>query len=255
MSVSASHRIPAIERMMEVLLQLERARGRPTVKDLATSCGVPRTTVYRILNSLEAHRMVVRSGNDGGYQLGSRLLTLAARVPHGTEWRSLAENAQPWLERLAGETGETAKLSVLDDTEALCVAVAQGPSVVALASLLGGHYPLHAGAASKVLLAAMAPRPRDALLASPLPRYTERTVTDPRALRSELARVRRLGWAEDTGEHNLSVHALAAPVHDAQGKVVAAVSLAFLANKPAAMRETFREAVCRTAAAVPGAPG
>jgi DNA-binding IclR family transcriptional regulator len=250
MSPSAVHRVPVIERMMDVLDQLERARGQPTVKDLATSCGVPRSTVYRILNTLEAHRMVVRGDNKGGYQLGSRLLALAAHVPHGTEWRRLAEFAQPWLERLAAETGETAKLSVLEDMAALCVAVAPGPSTIALAALVGGRYPLHAGAASKVLLAAMVRPACEAFLATTLPRYTARTITDTRALGRELARVRRLGWAEDTGEHNLSVHAIAAPVRDGQGGVVAALSLAYLADRPAAVREAFRDAVCRTAAAI-----
>jgi len=250
MTVVAPHRVPAIERMMEVLDRLERARGWPTVKDLATSCGVPRTTVYRILNTLEAHRMVVRGGDEGGYQLGSRLLALAARVPHGTEWRRLARSVQPWLQRLAAETGETAKLSVLDGDAALCVAVAPGPSTIALAALQGARFPLHAGAASKVLLAAIERPARDAFLAVPLPRFTARTITDSRALSRELARVRRVGWAEDTGEHNLSVHAVAAPVRDDAGGVIAALSLAYLADQPVAAREMFRDAVCRTAAAI-----
>ena len=236
--------------MMDVLGQLERTRGRLTVSDLTTSCAVPRTTVYRILNTLEAHRMVVRSGSEGGYQLGSRLLALAARVPHGSEWQRLAESVQPWLQRLAAETGETTKLSVLDDSAALCVAVAPGPSTVALAAMIGGRHPLHAGAASKVLLAAMARPTRDAFLAKALPRFTARTITDARALSRELARVRRLGWAEDTGEHNLSVRAVAAPVRDGDGAVVAALSLAYLADRPAAVREAFRDAVCRTAATI-----
>src|SRR5277367_4411287 len=123
-----THRIPVIDRMMEILAQLERSQGRPTVRDLATSSGVPRTTVYRILNTLEAHGIVVRTGNDGGYQLGSRLLAMAASVPQGTQWRGMAEVAQPWLDRLASETGQTTKLSVVDADAALCVAVSQGHS-------------------------------------------------------------------------------------------------------------------------------
>jgi DNA-binding IclR family transcriptional regulator len=83
-----------------------------------------------------------------------------------------------------------------------------------------------------------------------LARYTASTVTDPRTLAIELRRVRRQGWAEDYGEHNMSAHAVAAPVHDVEGNVVAALSLAFLADKPATVRETLRETVCRTAASL-----
>jgi DNA-binding IclR family transcriptional regulator len=244
--MSVAHRIPVIERMMDVLAHLERAEGRRSIRDLATSSGVPRSTVYRILNTLEAHRMVVRAGTDG-YQLGSRLLSLAARVPRGSEWQRLAESAQPFLQRLADETGETTKLSVLDADAALCVAVAQGPMPFAVAAALGGRYPLHAGAASKVLLAAMDPAP---VLATPLEAYTSRTITDAAALRSQLARIRRQGWAEDTGEHSLSIRAVAAPVRDAAGRIVAALSVAHFADRPASDRQRYRDAVCRTAAAM-----
>ena len=248
--MSAAHRIPVIERMMDVLAHLERAEDRPTVRDLAASSGVPRTTVYRILNTLEAHGLVVRAGTEGGYQLGARLLTLAARVPQGSEWQRLADAARAALQRLASDTGQTAKLSVLDAREAFCVAVVQGSSRFATAPLLGGRYPLHAGAASKILLAAMEPAACDAVLAGPLEQFTARTLTDPLLLRRQLARIRRQGWAEDTGEHSLSVRAVAAPMRDPAGRVVAALSIAHLADRGTDDRLRYRDAVCREAAEV-----
>ena len=247
--MSALHRVPVIERMMDVLGQLERAEGRPTVNDLATSSGVPRSTVYRILNTLEAHRLVVRSGK-GGYQLGSRLVTLAARVPHGAEWERMASLAQPWLQRLAAETGETSKLSVLDGDAALCVAVAQGSASFAAAAMLGGRYPLHAGAASKVLFAAMASEAREVVLAGRLERLTDHTMVDPAALRLHLAQVREQGWAVDVGEHSVSIQAVAAPVRGPKTGVVAAISIAHFAGHTAATRARYCDAVCRCAEAV-----
>src|SRR6516165_3973776 len=250
-----AHRVPVIERMVDVLTHLERADGHPTVRDLATSSGVPRSTVYRILNTLEAHRFVVRAGNDGGYQLGSRLVTLAASVPGGAQWQRLAETSQPWLQRLASEVGETAKLSVLDGDAALCIAVARGSSPFTVAAIRGGRYPLHAGAASKILLSAMRADQRDAILASPLASYTPSTISDARLLREELARVRRYGFAEDRGEHNANIAAVAAPVVDSAGNVVAAVSIAHFADRGAADLLRFRDAVCRTARSIVLAPG
>jgi DNA-binding IclR family transcriptional regulator len=246
--MSLAHRVPVIDRMMEVLARLETAAGHPTVRDLAASCGVPRTTVYRILNTLESHGLVVRTGNGGGYQLGSRFLTLAARVPNGAEWRQLAEDAQPWLQRVATETGETAKFSVLDRDAALVVAVAQGPGRFVVAAGVGGRYPLHAGAASKVLLATMDAASQRAALEKPLEYYTPRTIIDARTLRAQLARIRRQGWAEDTGEYSLSVCAVGAPVRNTAGRVIGALSVVHFADRTAADRLRCREVVSRTAA-------
>ena len=253
--MSADHRVPVIDRMMDVLTHLERDHGRPTVRDLAIGSGIPRSTVYRILNTLEAHGMVVRAGADGGYQLGSRLLALAERVPHGGEWQRLAEIAQPWLQLLAATTGETAKLSVLDAGAALCVAVAQGAGRYAVAAQTGSRFPLHAGAASKVLLAAMDSAAQDAVLSGPLERYTPRTLTDPSVLRAQLASVRSQGWAEDVGEHGTSIGAVAAPLLDAQHRIVAALSIAHFADRPPADRQAYREAAVRTAAEITTAIG
>jgi DNA-binding IclR family transcriptional regulator len=244
------HRVPVIERMVEILEHLERAEGHPTVRDLATSSGVPRSTVYRILNTLEAHRFVVRTGHDGGYQLGSRLVTLASSVPQGGQWQRLSERAQPWLERLASEVGETAQLSVLDGDAALCIAVGRGSSPYTVAAMRGGRYPLHAGAASKILLSAMDQEQCDRILALPLERYTANTITDTKLLRQELQRIRRSGVAEDRGEHNANIVAVAAPVVDDIGHIVAAISIACFADRRAADRMRFREAVRRAANAM-----
>jgi DNA-binding IclR family transcriptional regulator len=118
---------------------------------------------------------------------------------------------------------------------------------MALTATIGERFPLHAGAASKVLLANMPDAARTACLAAPLRPYSARTITDPELLRRELARIRQHGWAEDRGEFSVSVRAVAAPVRDGQGNVVAAVSLAHLADRGAAAIRRFRVAVCRAA--------
>jgi DNA-binding IclR family transcriptional regulator len=210
---------------------------------------VPRTTVYRVLNTLADHDVVRRTG-EGAWRLGPRLLALAARVlpdPHGYD---LAALARPHLERLAEATGLTAKLSVLDGDAALVVATAPGTREFALTVVPGQRLPLHAGAASKVLLAGLAGPATEGLLAGGLAAYTDRTLTDRRRLVRELAQVRRQGWAEDRGEYLTSVHALAAPVLDRAGRLVAAVSVPFLAGAAPDRVERLRAAVIATAGAL-----
>jgi DNA-binding IclR family transcriptional regulator len=116
---------------------------------------------------------------------------------------------------------------------------------MALAASIGESFPLHAGAASKVLLAFMPEPQRNLVLAGNLAAHTPRTVTNAATMRAELARIRRLGWAEDRGEYSLSVRAVAAPVRDATGRLLGAISIA---DRGAPAMAAYRAAVCRMAA-------
>ncbi len=247
--LSDNHRVPAIDRMVEILGLLERHEDGLSIPEFVAASGVPRSTVYRILNSLESHA-VVRRETRGRYVLGTRLLGLAMRVRRGPGNEDLAALARPHLRRLSARTHEVSKLSVPNAGGALCIEAVPGSSMFSLAPLVGRHYPLHAGAASKVLFAAMDPPSRAAVLERGLQVFTPRTMTNVAKLEAELGRVRRNGWAEDRGEFSISVRALAAPVRDDSGAVVAAVSLAYLAELHERQGEGFLQAVIETAAAI-----
>jgi len=157
---------------------------------------LPRTTVYRILNTLQHHDMVRRS-DDGTLRLGPRLLALAARALGSADDYDLASLSIPHLQALSEQTGEGSKVSVLDGDGVLVVAAVQGSRDYALTVVPGQRLPLHAGAASKVLLAFL-PKPQlQGLLGPPLAGYTSRTIRDPHRLSVELARIRRQGYAHD----------------------------------------------------------
>ena len=243
---TAKHTIPVIDRMMDVLAELERHAGGLTIRELNEILPVPRTTIYRILNTLQRHE-VVRRGEDGSYQLGRRLLSLAAHTTTRFSQANLVAACQPILERLAAELGEGVKLNVLADGGVLVLAAAQGRREYALTVAAGQRMPIHSGAAGKVLLAFEPDEFVDDLLASPLPAYTGKTLTDPRKLRAELARIRRLGWGEDRGESAPSIQAFAAPVMDGNGTVIAALSVPYLAGTSDARMEDIREVTIRTA--------
>lgn len=240
------HIVPVVERAMELLGQLETERRGLRIGELVAACRVPRSTVYRILNTLERHEMVRRE-EDGRYRLGARLLRLAASLPADPRWADVVAVATPHLRALSRGEGETTKLSVLDGREALCVAGAQGSREFALGLAVGKRYPLHAGAASKVLLAAMPAAARARLTGSGLAAQTDRTVVDAQALERELDQVRREGVAEDRGEYDLNVGALAAPVRWAGGEVVAALSIAFIAGPDPQRKARLRAAVVASA--------
>jgi DNA-binding IclR family transcriptional regulator len=245
----ARHRIPVIDRMVEILFLLEGRPDGASIRDIVGQLRLPRTTVYRILNTLQVHDIVRRS-DDGTYRLGSRLLTLAARtIGEGRDY-DLAALSVPHLRRLASETGEGCKVSIVDGDEVLVVAAVDGQREYALTVVPGQRLPLHAGAAAKVLLANL---PKDALakrLSGHLARYTPSTETDGRRLAVELSRVRRQGWAADNGEYAPSVHAIAAPIPDRNGHVIAALSVPYLAGAPQRHVEKIRVATIAMAGAI-----
>ena len=235
------HSVPIIDRMMEILEQFEHRSEGASITDLTAEIGQPRTTVYRILKTLQRHEVVRREGN-GSYKLGARLLRLAASVAPGAGEIDLPKVAQPVLDRLALELGEGVKLSIVDARGLLVLAVAQSRREHALTVVQGQRIPIHAGAAGKMLLAHMADDAREHWLAQPMPALTPSTITDPKKLSRELARIRRLGWSRDQSEQSESINAVAAPVFDRRGMVVAAISVPYLAgNARVSERRTCRQ--------------
>lgn len=243
------HRIPAIDRAIQLLGVLEHRQHGASIRDLAAALRLPRTSVYRIVNSLELHEVVRRSG-DGEYALGPRLLALASQVQMDGQAFDLAALAQPLLEQLVGETGESTKISVRDGDHVLVVAALSGKRDYALAVTVGQRMPLHAGAAGKVLLANLEVSTRDLVLARPLTAHTDQTICDRRRLAADLVRVRRQGWAQDRGEFKSSVHAFAAPIVDHAGRVIGALSVPFLAGADAARLAVLRASVIDVAARI-----
>ncbi|MET0429514.1 MAG: IclR family transcriptional regulator [Microvirga sp.] len=238
--------IPAIDRMMGVLSVLEEEPGGASITALTAALALPRSTIYRILNTLEAHDVVERRGA-GSYRLGRRLLRLAAHVPSGAAELDLAALAQPFLDAAAVATGHSVKLSVLDGEGTRVIAAAQGRRAYALGVTPGQRMPINAGAAGKLLFAFEPPEGQAAWLAGPLSAFTARTVTDPRRLKAEAARIRRQGFAQDRGESAPSIYAYAAPVRDRTGRVVAALSLPFLNGTDSDAVEAIRRVVIGTA--------
>ena len=144
---------------------------------------------------------------------------------HVTHFNDLRAAAQPVLEHLAAQSRETVNLAVLDGDEAVNVEQIDGPHLVRDNNWIGRRTPLHCVANGKVLVAWQSPANLERVLSQPLVRFTSRTITDPRLLREELARVRTHGYATALGEIEDGLNAVAAPVRAASGEIVAAISV------------------------------
>jgi len=245
-AAAIQHTIPAIDRMMSVLSVLEDQRDGASITALTTALVLPRSTIYRILNTLEVHDVVQRDGS-GTYRLGQRLRKLAAHVPSGAAELDLAALAQPFLDQIAISAGHSVKLSVLEGGGVLVLAAAQGRRPYALGVTPGQQMPINAGAAGKLLFAFEPPERQADWLSRPLSAFTSRTVTDPKRLKAEATRIRRQGWAQDRGESAPSIYAYAAPIRDHSGRVLAALSIPFLHGTESEQAENIRHAVISVA--------
>jgi DNA-binding IclR family transcriptional regulator len=210
-----SARVGSVARALALLEALAANPAGLGVGELARAIGVSASSASRLLATLEDGGLVRRSAR-GPFQLGARLLALADSATEGLEVRELAA---PVLRELVASTGETATLSIPGTEAAVTVDFVSGPGAVTSRARVGRPSVAHATAVGKVLLA-FAERPP----ASPdvLRRYTDRTIVEPGELASQLAAVRRRGWAEAVGERDPDLHAVAAPVF-ARGGLLAAI--------------------------------
>ena len=240
--------VGSVARAIALLDAVAESDGGARVNELARRIGVNPSTASRLLSTLEAGGLVERTSH-GPYRLGLKLVALSDRVLGQLDVR---ERARPWLTWLVQETGETATLSVPGGGEAITVDFVPSPSTVVSLARLGRPSVAHATAAGKVMLAfGPAVRADDELTA-----FTDRTITDPRALADELDRVRTVGMAEAVGEREPDLNALAAPVMGRGGELAAILGLqAPAARLPAATRKALRDPLLRAAREVSQALG
>jgi IclR family acetate operon transcriptional repressor len=221
LSLPRSAYVQSVARAMDLLKAVADARGEDaTAASLAQRCGLNRATGWRLLMTLEAQGMVVRSPGSGTFVLGPAVAELHANQ---RQRKGLAEQAQPMLERLSLETGEIACLGVVEG-ERVEYAAEAIPAIVDDCSWLGEPVALHASSIGKAFLASLEPHRVRELLVDGLRRYTETTITDVSALEAELTQVRSRGYAVCRGELEIDSWGVAAPVHR-RGRLVAAVCL------------------------------
>ena len=211
----------AVLRAVRLLKAIGKAPTEPTLGELVRAVGLNKTTAYRLLTALEAEGLVERGTSDG-YRLGPELAALGSRALGA---RDLREAARGELTALAKQTRETAHLEVRVGAETLILDEVMGSHRVGTTPSLGTRWPAHATSTGKVLLAALSDDGLDALLKPPLAALTPRTITELKALRRELQRVRERGYATGIEELEPGYMAVAVPVVARDGQVVAAVGI------------------------------
>ncbi|MGO9034053.1 IclR family transcriptional regulator [Mycobacterium sp.] len=175
--------------------------------ELCDRTGLPRATAHRLAAGLEVHRLLARDG-DGRWRLGPAVSERAAQASDPL----LAASASV-LPRLRDISGESVQLYRRDGTWRICIAAVEPPAGLRDTVPVGARLPMTAGSGAKVLLAYSDDATRQAVL--PIAKFSDRA----------LAEVRRRGWAQSAAEREPGVASVSAPVRDARGTVIAAISV------------------------------
>ncbi|MFG1943591.1 IclR family transcriptional regulator [Nonomuraea sp. NPDC048826] len=205
--------VQSVDRAIAILEILAR-EGATRVTDLASELDVHKSTASRLLGALEQGGLVEQTGDRGRYRLGVGVVRLAGAA---TAQLDLAKESRPVCRRLAGELGETVNIAVARDGDVVNISQVRGPSAISGQSWTGARTPPHATSSGKVLLAFGALD-----VPAELHRFTPLTITDERQL--GLEEIVRRGWAAAVEELEPGLNAVAAPIRNIDGTVVAAVS-------------------------------
>lgn len=213
--------IRAVGKAIQVLRLLEES-GDLGVMALSRALGIHKSTVSRLLATLERHGVVTRDSQTGKFGLGPALISLAGAALQRIDLRS---SAREHLTRLAQETRETVNLAILDGDQVVNIEKLPSAHYIRDIGWIGRRSPLHCTATGKALIAGLSRAERRRLLGARLKRFTPQTIADWPSLEAELAEVGRRGFAVGQEELEPGLVAVSAPIYGIGGRAVAAVSV------------------------------
>ncbi|MGG1517611.1 IclR family transcriptional regulator [Paenibacillus oryzisoli] len=215
--------VRAVERALDILLCFTSA-SEMTLTEISAGAGLHKSTVHRLLASLEGKGFVMRVENTDKYRLGYRLWELSANLSKEGDPGTIL---LPEMERLRDHLGETISLYVQDGLARVRIQAVQSNHAIRRVAPVGARMPLYVGASSKVLVAFAEPALQERLLASP----DWPVVLDKAAFLQQLDETRRAGYATSVEEREPGAAAVSTPILDRGGRLVAALAVSGPANR------------------------
>jgi IclR family transcriptional regulator, KDG regulon repressor len=248
MEQSANARLSSVANSIRLLTSFSGDENELGITTLAGRLRLAKSTVHRLAATLTSAGFLEQNSDTGRYRLGVALFELGALVRRRMD---VANEARPKLRELLEKTGETVQLGIVDHFSVLYVYEMESPRAIRMAAAVGGRAPLHCTAVGKVLLAFQPPEYVKDVIQQGLTAYTPRTVTKRDALLAMLDEVRLREHAVDDEESESGLRAIAAPVRNHSGSVIAAVGVAAPVQRMSKkMMQTCVPGVIATAGAV-----
>jgi DNA-binding IclR family transcriptional regulator len=232
--------VQVLSRAANILRTLRDHPKGLSLSQIAKEVGLARSTVQRIVYTLEQENFVAQASTSGGIRLGPEIATLAAAV-HS----DIREEIRPFLIQLSKEVNETVDLSVLDNEKVLFVDQIIAPHPLQATSQPGAAFPLHCTANGKAILAALPITEVENLLPEQLTKYTDTTITNRNELLKELEVARKEGVTYAREEHIHGICAVGTVVFD-RNKNVSAISIPLPATRFYGNEEKLATALRKT---------
>jgi IclR family KDG regulon transcriptional repressor len=228
-------------RVLDIFELLAQHPDGLNLSEISAALGIPKSSAHGLLMTL-IHRDYLRPGRrERTYRLGVRLFELGASYMAGVD---LVTEGQEIVRETSRACDETVHLAVLEGAEVLYIAKEEGTNTIRMVSAVGRRFPAHGTGVGKMMLSALPAEELDRLYPpdKPLTPITSRTITDPTAFRAELAEIRQRGYATDFEESTPGLCCIAAPIFNAEGATIAAMSVSvptvrFTAERQLALRQ------------------
>ncbi|AXH98224.1 IclR family transcriptional regulator [Sporosarcina sp. PTS2304] len=209
--------IQSIDRAMAIINVLSNPKKTKWLPaELAECASLPISTVYRLLQSLESHALVSLNAETKQYELGYKWVEIGLQKYEKLDVRTVA---RPSLEKLAADVRETVYLNVPNKTVSIIIDRIDSPRSIRIIDGIGERIPMHLGAANKVMLANLSPKESATILEQLV------EVEEQEELKKQLRLIKRKGFSISRGEKTAGTVAVAAPIFDFEGRVLAAVSV------------------------------
>lgn len=246
---SSTYSVPPVERALKLLRYIGDGKRARNLSTVSRELGINRTTLIRLIHTLLDHRMIEEIGDEGGYRLGSGLVSLGAQAIQG---RDIVQVCQPLLRRLCQETGMSAHLGVLDRRDIIYLGRETPNSHLVSNVRTGSRLPAHASSIGRAILAELAEDHLHQLFSGEtLERATEKTPASVAAIIDQARADRALGYAWSQGNFESGIGSCAAVVFDHTGQPVGGINVSGPESRFSDKDETetlrLRESVMRAA--------
>jgi DNA-binding IclR family transcriptional regulator len=217
-----SQSVRAVERALDILLCFTMDRPTLSLTEIAEQVGMHKSTIHRLLATLESKRFITRDKTTGMYQLGFLFIELASIMLHDLD---VQRWALPYLQRLSIQSGETVDLAILDNDHVVYLQVVESSQRVKIAAAVGEQLPVFCTATGKAFLAYLPDDMVHVILAQGLTKYTDRTLVSLEDLYKNLHEIRERGFAISEQEYEKDINAVAAPIMDANSCPIAVIAI------------------------------
>jgi DNA-binding IclR family transcriptional regulator len=216
----SEYNVRSVERAFQIMSCFDDEHPERGISEIAQAVGLHKATAYRIVTTLVNYGYLEWIADVQKYRLGLELTNLGFKVIRRMDLR---REALPFMRKFVDHWDETCDLSIFTHGRVFYIEVLRGNHALTIAAAVGQRLPSYCTASGKLFLSYLPAEELDEILKHPLTAYTKNTITSPDQLRDQLKAIRQQGYATDHEEYEVGIYAIAAPIFNRNGNVIAAI--------------------------------